>query len=76
VSLTCRSCEAPITFARTAKGHRMPIEPAKNGNGNLKLQPSLDPKEPPLAVNVAPGTGTHVSHFATCPHAPQHRKER
>lgn len=67
----CRSCGAWIVWAVTEKGKRMPVEPSDGGN--IFLKESLF-DEPPTATVVEPGKGTHASHFATCPDAPEWRK--
>ncbi len=65
----CRSCGAEIQWVPTEKGKLNPIEPSEGGN--IALQMELDGSE--TAVVVAAGTGTHVSHFATCPQAAKWR---
>jgi hypothetical protein len=50
----------------------MPVDrdPVDSG-GNIRLEHHGDEV---LAVYVQPGDGTHVSHFATCPNAEEHRR--
>ncbi len=76
---TCKSprCGKPIIFARTEKGHRIPLDPdpVTNGKGNLRLS-KVPGDDLPLAVKVKPGEGTHVSHFVTCPASPAFRSPR
>lgn len=71
---TCRSCGAEITWCRTEKLKRMPLEKSETGNivihGGLVHFPSADELE---QMNPA---ARYVSHFATCPNASQHRKGR
>ena len=55
----------------TVTGKRIPID-AKPTAGNLILNFSHGSI---VARVVAPGLGTHVSHFATCPNAEQHRNK-
>lgn len=79
----CRSCQAPIRWARTPKGARMPLdlEPVANGNihlgwvGGDELAFVLT-DQADIAGCQADGTPLYVSHFATCPDAPSHRKCR
>lgn len=56
----CRSCGAAIVWMKTATGKNMPVDA-----DTVKPDgPSVfDPK-------------VHTSHFATCPHAAQHRRKR
>lgn len=69
----CRSCGAPITWAITDNGKRIPLdaEPAPNGNlilvDGVARTPRIDDDVPFLQ---------YVSHFATCPNAQQHRRSR
>jgi hypothetical protein len=65
----CRSCNAPIEWAHTAKGHRIPLDVVAGPAPNLIVD------EHGVAHYAATG-GTHTSHFATCPDATQHRQPR
>lgn len=56
---TCRSCEAPIVWLKTATGKAMPVDASSVQPGDTLFVPGL-----------------HVSHFATCPDAKEHRKPR
>jgi len=67
----CRSCGAAIIWCETGHGKKMPVDARTTEAGNLVLE-----GQEPTAVYVDPGTGTHTSHFATCPHADKHRKAR
>lgn len=58
---SCRSCGAPIVWFRTAKGHRMPVDAGTTKPTDAEHQLDLS---------------RHVSHFATCPNANQHRRKR
>lgn len=77
VSSQCRSCHAPIVWAITNTGRRMPVDAEPAENGTLVLYEST-----PGEVHVAPASehptivDRHVSHFATCPNAAQHRRAR
>ena len=70
----CRSCGAPIFFALSTKGRRVPIDYQEVPGGNLCV--ACDGEGLPRAVVVAGGRGSYVSHFATCPDAAQHRGAR
>jgi len=70
---TCRSCNAPILWARSAKGKRrpMPLDPEPVPGGNVEL---VDGEA--WVVKPDPNVPRYVSHFATCPNAGQHRRAR
>lgn len=69
----CRSCGAPIRWAITENGHRAPLDAQPHAEGNLRIEErnGLD-----VVVVVGPGSeeGLFRSHFASCPHANQHRR--
>ena len=54
----CRSCGKPVVWFRTKAGKRMPVDAESTKPTDAAHQ--LDLKR-------------HVSHFATCPYADQHR---
>ncbi|HWH40660.1 MAG TPA: hypothetical protein VNU21_12530 [Usitatibacter sp.] len=68
----CSSCGAPVLWARTlAAGGWIPLNPDPIIGGNLELKDGV-------ARYVKP-SGTvalYTSHFANCPNADAHRKER
>jgi hypothetical protein len=67
--MSCASCGAAVQWAVTPRGRRMPIEPRKGGNV------AIENREGVLHASfVADGSGTHVSHFATCPQAAHWRR--
>jgi hypothetical protein len=74
----CRSCDAPLLWARTEKGRRIPLDPepytGPEPSGLFVL------REGGLAVAAPPGAfedePLYRSHFATCPDAALHRKSR
>lgn len=66
----CSSCGAPIEWVVTVKGRKMPLDLRSRPNGNVTL------REDGLAVVGGTGSGSRVSHFATCPSALSHRKRR
>lgn len=66
----CRSCEAPIEWAITEKGRRIPLDVDDGQPGNIVITADG------VAHVVADGEGTHRTHFSTCPNAGVHRKKR
>ncbi len=80
----CRSCGAPIIWARTEAGKPMPVDADPIDGGNVLLvatgtatpiarsHPAVDPRIDGLAVEAAP---RHTSHFATCPQAGKWRRK-
>lgn len=66
----CRSCGAPIVWAKTAAGKAMPLDAA-----SVLV---MVPRAPTGTADevVVDAVRGHLSHFATCPHAAQHRKDR
>lgn len=77
----CRSCGAPIEWARLRKtGRLIPLNPASDPSGNLAR---IGRREAGAMVveYVKPGQVHRdplrfTSHFATCPDADEHRKSR
>lgn len=84
---TCqsRSCKAPILWAHTADNKRMTLDPKPTANGNVLIHISEEP-EPRLIVAVltrgqvdgarSDGKTLYRSHFASCPDADGHRRNR
>lgn len=76
----CRSCGARIRWVvSAATGKRMPLDYAPHREGTIV--PAHDPARPGVIVARVlpepPADGdAWRSHFATCPHADQHRRER
>jgi hypothetical protein len=67
----CRSCQAPIEWAFTEKGKRIPLDrTTSSAVANIVLDPDG------TARVVAAGEGDRISHFATCPNAGRHRRNR
>lgn len=78
MSTACKSCGAPVIWAVTVKGARMPVDQAPADDGNVVLIMSERGTE---AIVVSspdehPGVVRRKSHFATCANAAQHRKPR
>lgn len=86
-SARCKSCHAAIWFGLTAKGKRMPLDPAPVEDGNvvidrdgevlasladLTLLPRVRVLRKGEAVDDVP---RYVAHFVTCPTAERHRRE-
>lgn len=63
----------------TKPGRRMPVDASDDGhalevdNGNIVLVGTTG-SGTPIARYVGKGRGKFVSHFATCPHANEHRR--
>jgi hypothetical protein len=86
----CASCKAPLIWATTERGKRMPVDSEPVTGGNILLS-HRHVGEPPVALPQAkaaleqlaaehersPQEGPlrlFTSHFATCPDAAAHRK--
>ncbi len=67
----CRSCKKAVYWVVTENGKKMPIDCMPVADGNIVIRKGI-------AVYLHKGEETelsrYVSHFATCPHAPSHRK--
>jgi len=72
----CKSCGAPIRWAKTIKGRPIPLDPDPSPRGNIVLS-----DEGTALVYNSPGAIAprytddphYLSHFATCPNAESHR---
>lgn len=73
----CSSCGAPIIWTTTRGGKSMPVDLAPVADGNIELS-GLSASKPCAIVYASTplvaGGPLHKSHFATCPHADQHRR--
>lgn len=71
---TCKSCGAPIFWAKTVNGKPMPLdaEPVLDGRIILEGQTAIVVG----SAYVRDGTARYDSHFATCPNARSHRRAR
>jgi len=67
----CRTCRQPIRWAYTRNGHAIPLDPEPVNGGNLRLDRLGRVVVVPTDKRHGP---LYVSHFATCPHATQHRR--
>lgn len=87
----CRSCDAPIRWAITTNGRRIPLDAASHPEGNLvivddvatrgwfRFDPTvhLVPKDQLDGFRQKhPDEPLYRSHFATCPNADTHRRNR
>ena len=72
----CRSCGAEILWAKTIKGHSIPLDaqPAAKGNVVIAENGTALVYRDPAAIATRYVDEPHfVSHFATCPNADEHR---
>lgn len=70
----CKSCLAEITWARTEKGRRIPLDAEPVEGGNIQLQDGIAViigHGPTLLDDEGP---RHLSHFVTCPNSQDWRK--
>lgn len=68
---SCRSCGAAITWAKTTRGENIPLNPMPVVGGNIELKDGVA-----RVVQPHPAVKLYTSHFANCPSANAHRKER
>jgi hypothetical protein len=82
---TCRSCGADIEFVVVAnnqgrKPARMPLNPHPDPTGNVAVLTTSSGGKNGRVLNKnqqpAPYETLYQSHFATCPKASEHRKQR
>ncbi|MGH3476019.1 MAG: hypothetical protein ACRDQD_04190 [Nocardioidaceae bacterium] len=73
---TCRSCGAPIQWAKTAMGKAMPLdaEPSPNGNVHLHGDVAVVLVADDIGRVRATGARLYLSHFVTCPDAQKWRR--
>lgn len=66
--MTCRSCHAPVVWAKTESGRSIPVDPGPSTKGNILIKDGI-------ARVVPVGTPkAQTSHFATCPDAERWRR--
>ena len=76
MSQRCSSCSAPIVWATTSSGKKMPLDAAPNPRGNLVMDDAGNVGPVP-GEEGAPDLGKrYTSHFATCPHHAMHRRKK
>lgn len=83
---TCSSCRAPILWAHTAAGERMPVDEKPVDDGNVTIYIEDVPQRPRLIAGVltrgqaagarAQDQMLYRSHFVSCPNASGHRRSR
>lgn len=71
---TCRSCGAPIRWAISEKGRRMPVDTIPVIGGNIVLRPQQHRDPLALYIKPDPAIKRFVSHFVTCRDARKWRK--
>ena len=73
---TCRSCGAPVIWARTVPGGKsMPVDPEPFDRGNLVLTgDATHGFDVSVMDRKDDGHEHYLSHFATCPQAGGWRK--
>lgn len=70
MSATCKSCSAPIEWAKSARtGKAMPLDLEPTAHGNLVV---IDGVAHPAPADT--GRERRTSHFATCPQATSWRQ--
>jgi hypothetical protein len=77
-AVKCKSCHAPIRWATVkGSGKHMPVDFDANEGGNVFLYSKDGTCVVGKQTDRTPfGATRHYSHFATCPHADQHRGPR
>lgn len=80
----CSACDAPIVWASTSAGGKMPVDAEPTPDGNLLLLATVDRRWVAIVIGKATrqaGTRAvmgerHTSHFATCTDPERFRKPR
>jgi len=67
----CRSCGAPVYWAVTNTGRRMPVDSRPHPDGNLLLVEEKGELRVYVRANDGP---RYRPHFATCPHSKEWRR--
>lgn len=78
----CRSCGAPVRWARTLTGKAIPLDTEPDPAGNIALDDTGDPNAPQARVLAgvdlfdarSAGATLWLSHFVTCPEAGKWRR--
>jgi len=71
----CRSCNQEIRWCETATGQKMPVDLMPEADGSLMILPTGRIRVVPVEDRAACVAPLYKSHFATCPHAEQHRQK-
>jgi hypothetical protein len=74
VSQKCRSCGAAIQWAITEAGKKMPLDYVPDPNGRVVFVDRERVRV--LGAEELTTAQRYTSHFATCPHAGEHRRRR
>lgn len=74
----CQSCGAGVAWARTPKGEGLMVDLDPRADGNLELIVDHLRRRWASVTRRATSTTTvrYVAHFASCPHAKEHRRPR
>ncbi len=64
---TCRGCGAPILWAYTERGKRMPLDTAPSEPLPGTYRVAGQHGHPPSPLTDPPGTTYHMNHWTTCP---------
>ncbi len=74
----CRGCGAEIAFARTERGHWIPLDVAPDPEGTIVLrgQHGLDPLAHVLRAGEETTEPRYRTHYATCPAGERFRRRR
>jgi hypothetical protein len=80
----CRSCGAPIRWAKTLNGKAIPLDAQPTSAGNIVLHDTGDPNAPKARVLAGAdlfdartaGAELWLSHYATCPDGQKWRRPR
>lgn len=75
----CRTCKAPVTWALGPGGKWMPFDPEPNPAGEWRLfgdTPRAVHAPAERRAELAKHGQLYVPHWATCPHADQHRRSQ
>lgn len=70
----CKSCSAPMTWAKTTAGRIIPMDAAPTTDGTWQFTVPGMVRFVPLEGRA--GLELYTSHFATCPFADKHRREK
>ena len=75
----CKSCGDPVVWVKTINGKPMPLNAEPDPDGNVypvlidgERYARVATVKSPIPDHV-PATSRFTAHFATCPHADEHR---
>jgi hypothetical protein len=75
----CTSCGAPIVWAETRSGRKIPLDPGPIENGNVEYLPSVGRAFIHVRWHLwtpLPNAIRTRAHFVTCLHASKHRARK